>query len=130
MIAQSANTVAGYITKSSVCLAVLAFVGGIAIDLIRKKGATLEHHLARVGAAGAIPTAVVLIYGAFEPSIITQLSGLNVPIAAAGLVLLYTSVKTVFASLPSKSEGINREEARGAIPQLLKRGESERKGTA
>ena len=91
---------AKYVTKASVSLAILAFIAGILLDYRRKVGAALETHLARLSAAGAVPTALVLVYAAFEPSIIAHLAGLNVPIAAAGLALLYISVKTVFSSLP------------------------------
>ena len=80
---------------ASVSLAVLTFAIGAAIEAYRKKGSGLEDHLIKAMAAGAIPTAVVLVYGAFNPAIIAQLSGLNVAIAAAGLALLYISIKTI-----------------------------------
>lgn len=91
-----ATQLSDYVTKTSVTLAVLSFIAGIVFDYVKKRSAGLEVHLARVGAAGALPTGIILVYGAFEPSVITQLSGLNVPIAAAGLALIYISVKTIF----------------------------------
>jgi hypothetical protein len=89
------SSVASYVVLSSVSLVVVTFVLGVVISLFRKSNATLEDHLIKAMAAGAIPTAIVLIYGALDPSIIAQLSGLNVAIAAAGLALLYISVKTI-----------------------------------
>jgi hypothetical protein len=84
-----------YATFVSVGFAVLAFVGAVAVDMKRKVTGELESHMRKAAAAGAIPTAFLLIYGAFDPAIIAQLSGLNVPIAAAGLALLYISARTV-----------------------------------
>ena len=84
-----------YATFVSVGLAVITFMAAVAIDAKRKSAGELESHMKKAAAAGAIPTAFLLIYGAFDPSIISQLSGLNVPIAAAGLALLYISVRTV-----------------------------------
>jgi hypothetical protein len=92
---QFTSAVASYAVVASVSLAVLTFVVGVGVDLYRGKGSGLEDHLIKAVAAGTIPTAVVLIYGAFNPSIIAQLSGLNVAIAAAGLALLYISIKTI-----------------------------------
>ena len=89
---------ASYTTISSVSLAILAFLGGVAWDFKNKTSTALEVHLARAGAGGAIPTALVLILCAFRPEILSQLTGLNVPIAAAGLALLYISVKALFRS--------------------------------
>jgi hypothetical protein len=82
-----------YATISSVSLALIAFVGGLIVDLKQNRSGSLENYLARAGAGGAIPTALVLICCAFKPSLISELSGLNVPIAAAGLSLLYVSIK-------------------------------------
>jgi hypothetical protein len=87
------SQIASYATICSVCLAVLAFFVGVALDIKNKTSSGLEVHLARAGAGGAIPTAVILIGCAFKPSMISQLSGLNVPIAAAGLALFYISLK-------------------------------------
>jgi len=90
------SVVASYVVLASVSLVVVTFILGVVISLLRKTGSNLEDHLIKAMAAGAIPTALALIYGAFNPSIIAQLSGLNVAIAAAGLALLYISIKTIF----------------------------------
>jgi hypothetical protein len=84
-----------YATIASVCLVVLSFVTAVAVDLRQGTASGLESHLAKAGAAGSIPTALLLIYGAIDPSVINQLSGLNVWIAAAGLSLLYISAKAI-----------------------------------
>jgi hypothetical protein len=50
--------------------------------------------LLRAIAAGAAPSAVALIIAGIRPSIIPDLTSLNVPIAAAGVALLIVSVRT------------------------------------
>jgi hypothetical protein len=74
---------------------VISFAAAVALDMKNHTTSGLESHLAKAGAAGSIPTALLLIYGAVDPSIIGQLSGLNVWIAAAGLALLYISAKAI-----------------------------------
>jgi hypothetical protein len=49
--------------------------------------------LLRAIAAGAVPSVVLIIAG-IRPSIIPELTSLNVPIAAAGVALLIVSVRT------------------------------------
>ena len=92
---QATSAVASYVVIASVSLAVVTFLVGVIVAFFRKTTEGLEDHLIKAMAAGAIPTALVLVYGAFNPAIIAQLSGLNVAIAAAGLALLYISVKTI-----------------------------------
>ncbi|HEY7334070.1 MAG TPA: hypothetical protein VH639_04240 [Bryobacteraceae bacterium] len=78
------------------CLALIAFILGLLWDFKRKKTTGLEVHLARAAAAGTVPTSLLLIYCAFDPSVLPHLTGLNVPIAAAGMALLYISLRGVF----------------------------------
>jgi len=54
----------------------------------------LEKLVVRTFAAGGISTAVVILICAFKPKLFLQVSGSNIYIAVAGLVLLYISVKT------------------------------------
>jgi len=49
-------------------------------------------HVKRGAAGGSVPTALVLIYGAIDRRVLTQISGLNVPIAIAGLIWLFLAV--------------------------------------
>jgi hypothetical protein len=63
------------------------------LDYRRKTSTPLHEHLGRAAAAGAIPAALTLMYGAFDPSILCQIPGLNVPIAFGGMSLFYISVK-------------------------------------
>jgi hypothetical protein len=85
-----------YATLVSVGLAVVVFGVAVVVDLKYKLASGLESHMKKAAAAGTIPTALLLIWGAVDPSLISQLSGLNVPIAAAGLALLYISARTIF----------------------------------
>jgi hypothetical protein len=55
----------------------------------------LEELVVRALSISAIPTAVVLLVCAFKPDLLSQLSGFNIHIAVAGLVLLYISVKAL-----------------------------------
>lgn len=82
------------VTLTSVGAAVIAGV----VEARRhwdKDGDNLALVWAKIGAAGAIPTALVLIYAGIDPTVLTALSGVNVPIAAAGLSLLYLSIRTL-----------------------------------
>lgn len=49
-----------------------------------------------VGTAGSsIPSGILLIYGAFDQSVIAKISDSNVYIAFAGIALLYVAILTV-----------------------------------
>lgn len=89
-------TVTDMVTYASVCLAVAGFVTSMILERKQKTTDSLRSHFAKAAAAGSIPTALVLVYCAFKPSIIATLTGLNVPIAAAGLSLLYVSIISIF----------------------------------
>ena len=65
------------------------------------KQVNLEELVVRSFSTSAIPTAVVLLVCAFKPALLSQLSGFNIYIAVAGLVLLYRSVKTFVTPLTS-----------------------------
>lgn len=105
-------TYINYSDYASVCLALFAFAVGLVIDLWRKTGTPLHEHLGRAIAAGAVPSALVLICGAFDPSVLMKVAGLNVPIAFGGMSLLYVSFKAVIAR-PSK--GRERRRTRRTI---------------
>ena len=80
-----------FLGTASVGLAVITF----ALATVYDAKADLNAHLGRAAAAGAIPSGLVLIYGALEPSVLTQIQGLNVPIAFGGLSLLYVSIRAM-----------------------------------
>jgi hypothetical protein len=65
---------------------------GFLHSLSREPHAALQTHLARAIAAGGIPTALVLILGAFAPESLARVKGLGVPIAFGGMALLYVSL--------------------------------------
>ncbi len=84
--------------------ALIPYLGSLSVGLtlvvfavwavIEPKG-DLQAHLTRSAAAGAVPSGLVLIYGAFDPAILSQVPGLNVPIAFGGLSLLFVSLKAM-----------------------------------
>jgi len=80
----------------SVAPAAIVFATSTIIDLRKKENVSLETHLARAGAAGALPTGLILLWGAVDAEIIPKFSGLNLPIAAAGLAMFWMCAKGCF----------------------------------
>jgi hypothetical protein len=76
-----------------VACALLAFFFGIAQDFRKKKSRPLHSHLGKAIAGGAVPLALVLICGAFDPTILSKVPGLEVPILLGGIALLCLSFK-------------------------------------
>ncbi len=92
-----------YISGASVAIAVLAFAVGWAWDFfIAKANTSLHDHLGRAAGAAGVPSAVFLVYAAFDPGILATTPNLNVPIAFGGLSLFYVSVKAAFRPAPSR----------------------------
>ncbi len=56
-------------------------------------------------AASQLPSALVLMYAGFDPSILAGLSGLNIGLTVAGVVLAWVSVKTMFGDSQTKATG-------------------------
>ncbi len=88
----------GYTEYFCVAFALAGFIIGFVVDAIRKTKTELSEHLGRTVAAGGVPLALVLVYGAFDRTILVEVQGLSVPILLGGLSLLYVSFK---AALPS-----------------------------
>lgn len=83
------------VSYTSVVLAIWTFTHGILKDRRSKDVRSLLEHLGRAAAAGAIPSALTLLVGAFIPSILATIPGLNLPIALGGLSLLYVCLQTL-----------------------------------
>jgi hypothetical protein len=79
----------------SACCALAAFCYGILRDRCWRKSTPLQDYLVRAIAAGAIPPALVLVCGAFNPTILAEVQGLEVYILLGGLTVLYLSVEQV-----------------------------------
>lgn len=75
-----------------------ALVGGIVAVIRYRTSLTLEAVLASLLAASSVPSAVVLLWCAFDSSQINQLNDLGLYLAAAGVALLYVSVKELVRS--------------------------------
>lgn len=84
------------ISHATVLFGILGFIY-TAIRLYRNKyEIKLETLLVGAFTGSTIPTGIILIWSAFNPSIIQQLEGINIHIAAAGLALLYIAYRWLF----------------------------------
>lgn len=84
-----------WVGTASAVSALGGFGYGLWLDLSKRpdpKHDVLEY-LQRSGAAAGLPPAIVLTYGAFDPSVIPHLASLKWPIAVAGVLFLYTSIR-------------------------------------
>lgn len=107
------------LTTCAVGMAVLVLICGVLLDFWRKKDSGLEAHLLRASAAGSIPTGVVLISAGLDPSILAELSGINVYITFAGFALVYVSIKAISNIYEQKAASpmqIRRAAPRGGEP--------------
>lgn len=83
-----------WLRGASICLALLAFLVSVVTAWQRKDNdVPLQDHLSRATGAGAIPSALVLVWGSFDPTILAAVPGINVPIAFGGMALLWVSIK-------------------------------------
>ena len=84
-----------FIKTGPICLALLAVVVFIIFKLSRKKKIEFID-LFVVGTAGSsAPSGCLLIYAAFDPTVIEKISDSNIYIAFAGIALLYVAALTV-----------------------------------
>ncbi len=90
-------------TVIPVAAAVYIFAQGLFDERRGKSRRSLVEHLGRAAAAGGLPSALILILGAFNPSILATVPGINLQIALGGLSLLYVSIEILFPS-PSRSD--------------------------
>jgi len=71
---------------------------GAGVALIRERGKPdLVDLISKLLAASAIPTSMYLLASAFNPAWVQKLSDVGLYLAAAGLALLYVSLKELFA---------------------------------
>lgn len=84
------------INHATVIFGIIGFVY-TAIKLYKNKyEIKLEILLVGSFTGSTIPTGCILIWSAFNPSIIQELEGVNIHIAAAGLALLYIAYRWLF----------------------------------
>ena len=84
---------------ASACFAILGFVYALILDIKRKDQAKHDplDYIQRSGFAAGVPPAAMLVYGAiFQPDVISAIAGLKWPVAVAGALFLYTSIKGIF----------------------------------
>ena len=94
----------------SVCLALVTFLVGLAVDAIWKIRTPLQDHLGRAVAAGAVPSAIILIVAGFDVTILSKVPGLNVPIAFGGMSLLYVPFKAAIRKYEYQAARANSRE--------------------
>ncbi len=85
-----------YIGTASVACGVVAFFAGWILNPI----GDLEAHLGRALAAAAFPSGLVLVYGATYPKVLGEVPGLEAPILAGGLSVLYLSIRATLRKPP------------------------------
>jgi uncharacterized membrane protein len=87
------------------------FFCGYIIDRKNKTNKAFPSLLAKAAAVAAVPQALVMIYGAFNPAVITKVPGLRIAIAFGGLSLLWIALKAFSSdddekqAEPSKTKG-------------------------
>lgn len=73
--------------------------------LTQRIGLTRRSILACEGCAiAAVPQALVMLYGAFNPTVIARVPGLRIAIAFGGLSLLWIALKAFSAEEEGQSE--------------------------
>jgi hypothetical protein len=70
-----------------------ALLGGIVAVVRHRKSLTLEVVLGNLLAASSIPSALFLLWCAFDASQLVRLNDLGLYLAAAGVALLYVATK-------------------------------------
>jgi hypothetical protein len=87
------EAMAAYTDQVSVGPALLAFFGGFIFSRKNRSNKAFPSLLAKAAAASAVPQALVMIYGAFNPAVLTKVPGLRIAIAFGGLCLLWIALK-------------------------------------
>jgi hypothetical protein len=83
--------------RLSVLCAVLVFVTVFVRGRMNGMAHPLDKLLSKLLAGSAIPTSIFLVVCAFDTTLITKLSDLSLYLAAAGVALLYVSVKEILS---------------------------------
>jgi hypothetical protein len=86
--------------------------------LKNKREDDVAIHVGRALAAAQLPSAAVLIYGGFDPSVLSHLSGLNIGLVVAGVVLGWVSIKTMIIAPPrteKAASAVTKEPTSGNI---------------
>jgi hypothetical protein len=84
-----------YLKQLSVACAILVFIATLLRSRLRGNPHSLDKLISKLLAGSAIPTGVFLIICAFKTDLMAKLTDLSLYLAAAGLALLYVSVKEI-----------------------------------
>jgi hypothetical protein len=83
-----------YADFTSICCALAVFLVSVGVGY--RKKTPLDKHIGRAVAASAVPSACVLILGAFDPVILIGVPGLGVHLALGGMALLYVLLRAAW----------------------------------
>lgn len=86
-----------FVHIASAALAIITFLAALIVKKLGEQSAHLDDLIIRALSASMIPTGVLLIACAFDPSLLSSLTGLNIYIAVAGLTLLFVACKGIFS---------------------------------
>lgn len=92
-----------YADELSVALALITFIAVFAFDKASRTNKAFPVLLAKAAAVAAVPQALLMIYGAFNPAILAKISGLRIAIAFGGLSLLWLALKAFVSDGDEKS---------------------------
>lgn len=113
-----APTLSVYVNLAGVAFFLLFIGYSIIMALKNKREDDVAIHVGRALAAAQLPSAAILIYAGFDPSVLSQLSGLNIGLVVAGVVLGWVSIKTMIIA-PARTEkavsALKTESTSGAI---------------
>ena len=86
-----------YLNWASATLLIFAFILTALVKLVKKQPILLKDLLVKAFAASTIPTGILLLFCAFTPSLLQNLTGFNYfYIAVGGLVMLYLACELLF----------------------------------
>lgn len=103
-----------YLNLASAACFVLFIAYSIVRAILNKHEDNVAVHVSRALAAAQLPSAVVLIYAGFDPSVLAHLSGLNIGLVVAGVVLGWISVKQMIIAPATETALAKPEPQQGA----------------
>lgn len=81
----------------SVGCAIICFLVVFIRNRYKGRATTLDVLLPKLLAGSAVPTGFFLLICAFEPTLVNKLTDLSLYLAAAGIALLYVSIKEIIS---------------------------------
>lgn len=82
----------------SVSCSLLGCVGYVLRSYLRKRPVNLVRVLMVMLSASLIPTGVWLLLCAFDPTLLSEVSGLNLYLAVAGVALIFIAIRGIISN--------------------------------